>query len=73
MVQTGEVAAHATHGMQALRGAGMCSCEWGTSMQQHLHACCCVHCTTAVAIAAHTGEIGDGKCFVSPVADVVRM
>ena len=26
-----------------------------------------------VATAAHTGEIGDGKIFVHPVADVVRM
>lgn len=26
-----------------------------------------------VAIAALTGEIGDGKIFVHPVADVVRM
>eukprot|EP00882_Tetradesmus_deserticola_P031919 GHRQ01036103.1.p1 GENE.GHRQ01036103.1~~GHRQ01036103.1.p1 ORF type:complete len:233 (+),score=35.72 GHRQ01036103.1:250-948(+) len=26
-----------------------------------------------VAAAAHTGEIGDGKIFVHPVADVVRM
>jgi nitrogen regulatory protein PII len=26
-----------------------------------------------VATSAHTGEIGDGKIFVHPVADVVRM
>lgn len=26
-----------------------------------------------VATAAHTGEIGDGKIFVHPVADIVRM
>ena len=26
-----------------------------------------------VAVAALTGEIGDGKIFVHPVADVVRM
>lgn len=26
-----------------------------------------------VATAAHTGEIGDGKIFIHPVADVVRM
>ena len=27
----------------------------------------------AVAEAAHTGEIGDGKIFVHPVADVIRV
>jgi nitrogen regulatory protein PII len=26
-----------------------------------------------VAAAAHTGEIGDGKIFVHPVADIVRV
>ena len=26
-----------------------------------------------VAAAAHTGEIGDGKIFIAPIADVVRM
>jgi nitrogen regulatory protein PII len=26
-----------------------------------------------VSNAAHTGEIGDGKIFILPVADVVRM
>jgi nitrogen regulatory protein PII len=26
-----------------------------------------------IAGAAHTGEIGDGKIFVHPVADIVRM
>lgn len=26
-----------------------------------------------VSTAAHTGEIGDGKIFVHPVADIVRM
>ncbi|CAG9460601.1 unnamed protein product [Pedinophyceae sp. YPF-701] len=26
-----------------------------------------------IAVSAHTGEIGDGKIFVSPVADMVRI
>lgn len=28
---------------------------------------------TAIATAAHTGEIGDGKIFVSPVEDAIRI
>ena len=29
--------------------------------------------TRTVAAAAYTGEIGDGKIFIHPVADVIRM
>jgi len=28
---------------------------------------------TAITTAAHTGEIGDGKIFVSPVEDAIRI
>ena len=28
---------------------------------------------TAICTAAHTGEIGDGKIFVSPVEDAIRI
>jgi nitrogen regulatory protein PII len=28
---------------------------------------------SAITTAAHTGEIGDGKIFVSPVEDVIRI
>jgi nitrogen regulatory protein PII len=28
---------------------------------------------SVIAVAAHTGEIGDGKIFVHPVAEVIRM
>ncbi|MFN9630739.1 MAG: P-II family nitrogen regulator [Cyanobacteriota bacterium] len=28
---------------------------------------------SAITAAAHTGEIGDGKIFVSPVEDVIRI
>jgi nitrogen regulatory protein PII len=28
---------------------------------------------TAISTAAHTGEIGDGKIFVSPVEDAIRI
>jgi nitrogen regulatory protein P-II 1 len=27
----------------------------------------------AISTAAHTGEIGDGKIFVSPVEDAIRI
>lgn len=29
--------------------------------------------TRTIAAAAYTGEIGDGKIFVHPVADVIRV
>lgn len=28
---------------------------------------------TAISMAAHTGEIGDGKIFVTPVEDAIRI
>jgi hypothetical protein len=29
--------------------------------------------TRCISLAAYTGEIGDGKIFISPVAEIVRM
>jgi nitrogen regulatory protein PII len=29
--------------------------------------------TRRIALSAYTGEVGDGKIFISPVADIIRM
>jgi hypothetical protein len=40
---------------------------WGICREQVSETCQCI------AVSAFTGEIGDGKIFVLPVADIIRM
>jgi Nitrogen regulatory protein P-II len=49
-------------------GHGGCSRHKGPRCRSQVDTIC-----RCIAVSAYTGEIGDGKIFVSPVADIIRM